>query len=65
MSNVLATPEKSILLENMPWQYYENLMSCFQDVKTIRFTYLDGGLEIMSPVGEAHENYKRKTDYRT
>ncbi len=60
MSTVMTSPstEKNLILEGMPWQHYENISSCFQDVKSVRISYLEGNLEIMSPVGEEHETLK-------
>jgi Uma2 family endonuclease len=47
-----------ILLEGVPWARYEQLSACFPNSRALRITYIDGSLEIMSPVGPRHENWK-------
>ena len=57
------TIEQCLVLEGMPWQRFEDLSACFADMKSVRLTYLDGKVEIMSPVGEEHEIYKKNIGY--
>jgi Uma2 family endonuclease len=52
-----------ILLEGVPWERYEQLSACFVDTRSLRLTYIDGRLEIMSPIGEVHETRKRSLGY--
>jgi Uma2 family endonuclease len=53
-----ATRDQRILLEGVPWARYEQLAACFEDSRALRLTYIDGSLEIMSPVGPTHETRK-------
>ncbi|WP_295607419.1 Uma2 family endonuclease [uncultured Lamprocystis sp.] len=52
-----------ILLEGIPWQRFEQLSACFENSRAIRLTYLDGRLEIMSPIGPEHETRKMSIGY--
>jgi Uma2 family endonuclease len=52
-----------ILLEGIPWERFERLSACFEDSRAVRLTYLDGSLEIMSPVGPEHETSKMSIGY--
>ncbi|WP_295392850.1 Uma2 family endonuclease [uncultured Thiodictyon sp.] len=69
MPTVIAPPAvadhaaQRILLEGIPWQRFEQLSACFEDSRAVRLTYLDGSLEIMSPVGPEHETRKRSISY--
>ena len=47
-----------ILLEGVPWERYEQISACFPDSRALRLTYIEGSLEIMSPVGPQHETWK-------
>lgn len=58
-----AREEQRILLEGISWDRFEQLSACFQDTRSVRLTYLDGSLEIVSPVGRAHEKLKRNISY--
>jgi Uma2 family endonuclease len=66
-TNVLSSrsekPVQRILLEGVPWERYEQLSACFPDSRAPRITYVDGSLEIMSPVGPDHENWKETICY--
>jgi len=57
MSTVLSLPEQRVLLRNVDWQTYENLLAAHRDSAAPRFTYDRGSLEIMSPSAE-HEEAK-------
>ena len=50
--------EQRVLLENVVWETYENLLSGRGENRVPRFTYDRGMLEIMSPSPE-HEAYNR------
>jgi Uma2 family endonuclease len=47
-----------ILLEGVPWERYERLLACSPGSRSPRLTFVDGSLEIMSPVGPDHERWK-------
>ena len=50
--------EQHVLLEGIPWERFEQLSACFDDSRAVRLTYIDGSVEIMSPIGEEHEALK-------
>lgn len=52
------TEERRVLIEDVTWQRYEQLCTCFGDTRAVRITFIDGSLEIMSPIGEQHERIK-------
>lgn len=58
-----ADAVQRILLEGVPWQRFEQLSACFEDSRALRLTYLDGSLELMSPVGPEHETRKMSIGY--
>jgi Uma2 family endonuclease len=60
---VAGSEEQRILLEGISWDRFEQLSACFQDTRSVRLTYLDGRLEIVSPVGREHEDRKRRLSY--
>ena len=57
MGTVQAPIEECVVLHNISWQSYENLLTDLRD-RSIRLTYDDGSLEIMSP-SHTHEIYSR------
>ena len=68
MPTLIAPPAtdnavQRILLEGISWQRFEQLSACFEDSRAVRLTYLDGSLEIMSPIGPEHETRKRSIGY--
>lgn len=52
------TEERHVLVEGLPWERYEQLAACFGDTRAVRLTYIDGNLEIMSPISEEHARIK-------
>jgi len=50
--------EQHVLLEGISWERFEQLSACFDDSRAVRLTYIDGSVEIMSPIGEGHEALK-------
>jgi Uma2 family endonuclease len=50
--------ERRVLVEGLPWERYEQLAACFGDTRAVHLTYIEGSLEIMSPIGEEHERIK-------
>lgn len=57
MSTIVSSPEQRILLHNVSWELYENLLDSHRDCSVPRFTYDKGELEIVSPSPE-HEALK-------
>ncbi|MBJ7901409.1 MAG: Uma2 family endonuclease [Cyanobacteria bacterium RI_101] len=46
-----------VVLHNLDWQAFETLLATLGERRSARVAYLDGELEIMSPIPE-HEHYK-------
>jgi Uma2 family endonuclease len=57
MATVLSLPEQRIVLDNISWETYENILVAQRDRSVPRLTYDRGHLEIMSPSAE-HERLK-------
>jgi Uma2 family endonuclease len=61
---MVNTLEKTILqtnilrLEGITWEKFEELEIAFQNIEGVRFTYLDGELEIVMSPSQAHESFK-------
>jgi Uma2 family endonuclease len=55
--------EQRIQLDGIPWERFEQLSGCFEDTRAVRLTYIEGSLEIMAPIEEAHENLKKNISY--
>lgn len=49
--------EGFVVLHDVPWSHYETLVELFKDRRSLRLTYYQGTLEIMSP-SSLHEWYK-------
>lgn len=58
MGNVLTLPEQRVVLENVSWKTYEDILSGHLEKSVPRFTFDRGRLEIRSPSSE-HEEYKQ------
>jgi Uma2 family endonuclease len=58
MAAPLSQSEETVLLRNISWRTYEDLLCDFQDHSSPRLAYDRGVLEIMSPSPE-HERYNR------
>ena len=55
---MLTTPQADrVLLHNLTWQQFENLLEDLGDRRSARIAYDEGTLEIMTPLPE-HEHYK-------
>ena len=52
------TPETFLILHNISWEHFEQIDLAL-DGTGARLTYLDGTLEIMSPLSDEHEESKR------
>ncbi len=55
MATVISPPEERILLHDVTWETYEQLLANYADKSSPRFTYDRGVLEIMSPSSEHEE----------
>jgi Uma2 family endonuclease len=55
MATVVTPPEQRIVLDNITWDVYEQLLATNQDRSVPRFTYDRGRLEIMSPSAQREE----------
>ena len=53
-----TTEERFITLPGFDWQHFIQLCDCLEEVSDARITYLDGVVQIMSPLGEVHESVK-------
>jgi Uma2 family endonuclease len=58
MSTVISPAEERIILRDVSWQTYQQLLANYADNSAPRFTYDRGVLEIMSP-SEPHERPNR------
>jgi Uma2 family endonuclease len=56
MVSVISPPEERMLLHDVSWETYEQLLANYADSSGPRFTYDRGVLEIMSPSSE-HEEF--------
>ncbi|MGH1395673.1 MAG: Uma2 family endonuclease [Trichormus sp.] len=54
-----STEEKLVTLKNVSWEQFKGIEAHLQDNRSVRLSYLSGVLEIMSPIGEKHEEVKR------
>jgi Uma2 family endonuclease len=55
MTTVLSPVEERILLHNVSWETYEQLLSIYENSSSPRFAFDRGTLEIMSPSSEHEE----------
>lgn len=58
-----AGEERRVLIQPCSWERFEQLAALFPDNHSVRLTFIDGVLEIMSPVSERHERHKRTIGY--
>jgi Uma2 family endonuclease len=56
------TEEKLITLYGISWEKFKAIEAQLQDNRDVRLSYLSGVLEIMSPIGEEHEDIKSTLD---
>lgn len=52
------TEERVLILQSVTWQQFKAIAAQLQDHREVKLSYLDGILEIMSPIGEQHEQIK-------
>ena len=58
MATTLEKAEQRVILQNVSWRTYQDLLADCEDRSSPRLTYDRGVLEIMSPSAE-HEEYNR------
>lgn len=56
-----ALAEQRVVLRNISWQTFTAMLNEMEQDRATRFAYIDGILEIMTPLGE-HENTNRFID---
>ncbi|MUL37369.1 hypothetical protein BWI75_13770 [Gloeocapsopsis sp. AAB1 = 1H9] len=61
MVTTRALAEQRVVLRSISWQTFTAMLNEMGEERTTRFAYLDGMLEIMTPLGE-HENTNRFID---
>jgi Uma2 family endonuclease len=59
----IETETRVITLGNISWERFKTIDDGFDEIRSIRLTYLGGVLEIMAPVGSKHEDVKRTLCY--
>jgi Uma2 family endonuclease len=52
------TEEKMVTLYGIGWEQFKGIEAQLKDNRDVRLSYLSGTLEIMSPIGERHEEVK-------
>ena len=52
------TEEKLVTLYGIIWEQFKGIEAQLKDNPDVRLSYLSGILEIMSPIGEKHEEVK-------
>src|SRR5438045_4955835 len=58
MATVLSTPNQRVVMDDISWETYEQLLADFAESSGYRLSYDGGTLEIMSPL-EEHEESNR------
>jgi Uma2 family endonuclease len=61
MLTMSTSSEQRVLLPNISWELYENLLAELGNQRSARIAYHQGQLEIMVPLPE-HENRNRLID---
>jgi Uma2 family endonuclease len=57
------TEEKLVTLYGISWEKFKAIEVQLEDNRDVKLSYLSGVLEIMSPIGEEHEEVKRTLSY--
>lgn len=57
------TEEKLVTLYGISWEKFKAIEAQLEDNRDVKLSYLSGVLEIMSPIGEEHEEVKRTLSY--
>ncbi|MEH1814846.1 MAG: Uma2 family endonuclease [Nostoc sp.] len=55
--------EKLVTVADVSWEEFKGIEAQLKDNRNVRLSYLSGILEIMSPIGEKHEEVKRTLGY--
>lgn len=55
---LLARPENLVRLQFVGWPQFKAIEAGLENVRDVRLSYLQGVLEIMSPIGDEHETLK-------
>ncbi|ELS03097.1 hypothetical protein Xen7305DRAFT_00028170 [Xenococcus sp. PCC 7305] len=58
LKSIQITPGSSVLIDNLTWQDFENILNELGEQRRVRLTYFQGNLEIMSPLA-IHERPHR------
>lgn len=53
-----STQEKLVTVRDVSWEEFKGIEALLKDNRNVRLSYLSGMLEIMSPIGEEHEEVK-------
>jgi Uma2 family endonuclease len=54
----LPLEERLVTLQGVTWEQFKAIDANLEDVRDVRLSYLQGVLEIMSPIGDKHETVK-------
>lgn len=54
----LSSPEKLVTLHGVNWEQFKAIEANLDNVRDVRLSYLQGVLEIMSPISDEHETVK-------
>jgi Uma2 family endonuclease len=60
LPDLVEDPDRRILLNNLTWEQYEDLLTTLGDSSGVRVAYLEGAVELMSP-SRTHERRKKTT----
>ncbi|OQY52429.1 MAG: Uma2 family endonuclease [Candidatus Parabeggiatoa sp. nov. 2] len=55
--------ERVVTLDGISWERFNKIESDFNDVSSLRLTYMEGLLEIMAPISDEHESVKTTVGY--
>lgn len=55
----ISGEERFVTLSGFDWQRFNALCDCIGEAAGVRISYLNGEVQIMSPLGERHESVKR------
>lgn len=57
LNQIIVPPGQQLLLKNVSWQMYENILAELGERRGVRINYYQGMLEIVTPLPE-HEDDK-------
>jgi len=58
MISLLEAEERLVQLPNISWEQFKGIEAQLENNKAVRLSYLAGVLEIVSPIGDKHEEVK-------